>query len=98
MPNSPRGQSSGLCEGGRGALLATRWRSGNRGLRDKNEARAEQFTGLRELGGDASGVEDGRVLVGVLASGPVGREAVFVDDVEEVAHPAGLGRSVGGLQ
>jgi hypothetical protein len=34
----------------------------------------------------------------VLASGPVGREAVFVDDVEEVAHAAGLGRSVGGLQ
>jgi hypothetical protein len=35
---------------------------------DKYDARAEKFTGLRELGRDVLGVENGRVLVGMLVS------------------------------
>jgi hypothetical protein len=65
---------------------------------DKHDARAEKFTGLRELGRDVLGVENGRVLVGMLVSGSVRREAIFVDDMEEVAHTAGLGRSIAGFQ
>jgi hypothetical protein len=61
---------------------------------NKHEARPEEFTGLRELGRDALGVENGSVLVGVLVSGLVRREAVFVDDMKEVAHVAGLGRRI----
>jgi hypothetical protein len=65
--------------------------------RDKHEARPEKFTGLRELR-DAPGVENGSVLVGMLASGPVRREAIFVDDMKEVTHAAGLGRIIAGFQ
>jgi hypothetical protein len=65
---------------------------------DEHDARVEKFTGLRELGRDVSGVENGRVLVGMLVSGLVRREAVFVDDMKEVAHAAGLGRSIAGFQ
>jgi hypothetical protein len=65
---------------------------------DKHEARPEEFTGLRELGRDALGVENRRVLVGMLASGLVRREAIFVDDMKEVAHAAGLGRRIAGFQ
>lgn len=66
--------------------------------RDKHEARSEKFTGLRELSRDVLGVENGRVLVGMLASGSVRGEAVFVDDMKEVAHAAGLRRSTAGFQ
>jgi hypothetical protein len=66
--------------------------------RDKHEARPEKFTGLRELGRDALGVENGRVLVGMLASGSVRGDAVLVDDMKEVAHAAGLPRSIAGFQ
>ncbi len=65
---------------------------------DKHNTRAEKFTSLRELGRDVPGVENGRVLVGMLVSGLVRREAVFVDDMKEVAHTAGLGRSIAGFQ
>jgi hypothetical protein len=66
--------------------------------RDKHEARPEELTGFRKLGRDALGVETGSVLVGMLASGSVRREAALVDDVKEVAHAAGLGRSIAGFQ
>ncbi|HEY7959886.1 MAG TPA: hypothetical protein VID20_07495 [Sphingomicrobium sp.] len=66
--------------------------------RDKHEARPEKFTGLRELGGNVPGVQNGRVLVGMLASGSVRRKAVLVDDMKEEAHAAGLGRSIAGFQ
>jgi hypothetical protein len=33
-------------------------------------------------------VENGSVLVGMLPSGPVRREAVLVDDMKEIAHAA----------
>jgi hypothetical protein len=66
--------------------------------RDKHEARAEEFTGLRELGRNAPGVENGCVMVCMLASRPVRGEAVIVDDMKEVAHAAGLGRSIAGFQ
>jgi hypothetical protein len=66
--------------------------------RDKHEARPEELTGFRKLGRDALGVENGSVLVGMLASGSVRREAVLVDDMNEVAHAAGLGRSIAGFQ
>jgi len=65
---------------------------------DEHEARPEEFTGLRELGRDAPSVENGSVLVGMLPSGSVRREAVFVDDVKEIAHAAGLGRCMTGFQ
>ena len=65
---------------------------------DKHNTRAEKFAGLRELGCDVLGVENGRVLVGMLVSGSVRREAIFVDDMKEVAHTAGLGRSIAGFQ
>ena len=62
------------------------------GARDKHDARREKFTGLREFGGDAHGVENGRVGVGMLTSSSVREKTVFVDDMKEVAHAAGLGR------
>jgi hypothetical protein len=65
--------------------------------RDKHEARPEKFTGLGELGRDAFGVENGRVLVGMLVSGSVRGESVFVDDMKEVSHTAGLRQSIGGF-
>jgi hypothetical protein len=34
----------------------------------------------------------------MLASGLVRREAIFVDDMKEVAHAAGLGRRITGFQ
>src|SRR5271154_225700 len=43
---------------------------------DKHEARPAKFTGLRELGRDTLGVENGPVLVGMLVSGSVRGEAV----------------------
>jgi|HubBroStandDraft_6_1064221.scaffolds.fasta_scaffold3001001_1 hypothetical protein len=66
--------------------------------RDKHEARPAKFTCLRELGRDTLGVENGRVLVGMLVSGPVRGKAVFVDDMKKVAHTTGLGRCVAGFQ
>lgn len=66
--------------------------------RDKHDARAEKVAGLRELGRYVPGVKNGRVLVGMLVSGSIRREAVFVDDMKEVAHGAGLGRSIAGFQ
>jgi hypothetical protein len=39
---------------------------------------------------NAPGVQNGRVLIGELASDPVWREAVFVDDMKEVAHAGGI--------
>jgi hypothetical protein len=65
---------------------------------DEHEARPEKLAGLRELGCDALGVENGSVLVGVLVSGSIRGEAVFVDDMKEVAHVAGLGRRIAGFQ
>ena len=65
---------------------------------DKHEARPEKFTRLGELGRDALGVENRRLLVGMLASGLVRREAIVVDDMKEVAHAAGLGRRMAGFQ
>lgn len=65
---------------------------------NKHEARSEELTGLRELDCDALGVEYRSVLVGVLVSGPVRGEAIFVDDMKEVAHVAGLGRGIAGFQ
>ena len=71
-------------------LLAAPWSRRDVGAgtagRDKHDARSEEFTSLRELGGDASGVENGRVGVGILTSGSVRGETVFVDDMKEVAH------------
>jgi hypothetical protein len=58
---------------------------------DKHEARPAKFTGLCELGRDTLGVENGRVLIGMLVSGSVRGKAVFVDDMKKVAHTAGLG-------
>jgi hypothetical protein len=66
--------------------------------RDKHEARPEKFTGLRELGRDALGVENGRVLVGMLVSGSVRGQSVFVNDMKEVPHTAGLRQSISGFQ
>jgi len=66
--------------------------------RDEHDARPEEFTGLREFGRDALGVENGSVLVGMLVSGWVRREAVSVYDMKEVAHVAGLDRSDAGFQ
>lgn len=65
---------------------------------NKHEARPEEFAGLREFGRDALGVENRRVPVGVLVSGSIRREAVFVDDMKEVAHVVGLGRRITGFQ
>ena len=65
---------------------------------DKHEARPEKFTGLREFGCDVPGVANGRILVGMLASGSVRRKAVFVDDMKEEAHAAGLGWCITGFQ
>ena len=65
---------------------------------NEHEARPEEFTGLRELGRDALGVENGSVLVGVLISGSIRGEAVFVDNMKEVAHDAGLGRRIASFQ
>jgi hypothetical protein len=73
-------------------------RSGNGIPSDKHEARLEELTGLREFGRDAPGVENGRLLVGMLVSGSVQRQAVFVDDMKEVSHAAELGRSIAGFQ
>jgi hypothetical protein len=65
---------------------------------NEHKARPEKFAGLRELGRDALGVENRRVLIGMLASGLVRREAIVVDDMKEVAHAAGLGRRMAGFQ
>ena len=78
-------------------MVTTGCRFGN-GSPRRARARPEKFTGLRELGRDVLGVENGRVLVGMLVSGSVRREAVFVDDMKEVAHAAGLGRRIAGFQ
>jgi hypothetical protein len=66
--------------------------------RDKNDARPEEFPGLQELGGDAPGVENGRIRVSVLTSGSVRGETVLVDDMKEVTHAAELGRRIAGFQ
>ena len=65
---------------------------------NEHEARPEEFAGLRELGRDALGVENGSVLVGMLVSGSIRGEAVFVDNMKEVAHDAGLGRRIASFQ
>lgn len=39
-------------------------------------------------------MQDGSILIGVLVSSPVGKKPVAIDDVEEVAHGAGLGPDV----
>ena len=66
--------------------------------RNEHEAGAEEFAGLREFLRNAPGVPKGRVLIGMLTSRPVHGEPVFVDDMKEVAHEAGLGRSMAGFQ
>ncbi len=70
---SPRRLSSGLCEGGRGALLAARWRSGNGGLRDKNEARAEHPPAFASSAAMRRAWRTAASWSAVLASGPVGK-------------------------
>jgi hypothetical protein len=64
----------------------------------KHDAGTEEFAGLGELGGNALGMQDGCILIGVFASDPIGRETVFVDDVEEEAHAARLSRTTVGFQ
>ena len=66
--------------------------------RDQHETLPAEFAALRELGGDAPGMDHGSVPAGMLAAGPVRRETVFVDDVEEVAHVTDLCRSLAGFQ
>jgi hypothetical protein len=71
-------------------------RKGHQG--DKYKARPEELTGPRELGCDALGMKNGSLLVGMFVSGSVRRQAVFVDNMKEVSHAAGLGRTIPGFQ
>ncbi|MHC4047096.1 hypothetical protein RAD10_36395 [Bradyrhizobium sp. 23AC] len=64
----------------------------------KHDAAAAEFTGLGELGGEASGVQDGCILISAVLSDPVGKEAVSVGDVKEEAHGIGLDRDPPGFQ
>jgi hypothetical protein len=66
--------------------------------RDKNRAEPEEFTGLRQLAGNTRRVEQGAVRPGVLGPGSIRRQTVFVDDMKEVAHAAGLGGGIAGFQ
>jgi hypothetical protein len=57
-----------------------------RGGSDQYQAFTEKLASLCEFCRNTPGMQDGCVLVRVLMSCPVRREAVFVDDVKEVAH------------
>lgn len=89
---------SDLSDWGGRALIATACWSGNGGASHKYHTGAEEFAGFRELGGDALGMEDGCVLVGMVASNAIGRKTVFVDNVEEESHPDRLSRTTAGFQ
>lgn len=67
------------------AVVIVRW-PGNSSPGHEHEARPEEFTSLGELGRNAPGVQHGRILIGMLASNHVRRDAVSVDDVKEVTH------------
>lgn len=41
-------------------------------------------------------MQDGRILIGVVAPDAIGRKTVFVDNVEEEAHAARLSRTTAG--
>jgi hypothetical protein len=56
----------------------------------KYDAETTEFARPRQLGRNAPGVQNGRVLIGELASDPVWRETVFIDDMKEVAHAGGI--------
>ncbi len=73
-------------------------RSGRSGAGDQHEACAEELASLREFRRDMFGVQGGSVLVCVLMSCAVRTEAVFVDDMKEVAHADGVGRCAPGFQ
>lgn len=53
---------------------------------DQYQAFTEKLASLSEFCRNTPGMQNGCVLVRVLMSCPVRREAVFVDDVKEVAH------------
>jgi len=72
--------------------------SGESGASYEYDAGAEEFTGFRELGGEPLGMQNGRVVIGMVASDAIGRKTVFVDDMEEEAHAAELSRVSAGFQ
>jgi hypothetical protein len=81
------------------ALIATaRRRSGKSGARYEDDTGAEELAGLRELGGDPLGMQNGCVVIGMVASDAIGTKTVFVDDMEEEAHAAELSRITAGFQ
>lgn len=73
-------------------------RSGRSGAGDQYEAGTEELAGLREFRRDAPCMQHSGFLVGVLAPRPVRRQAVFVDDMEEVAHANEVGWCAPGCQ
>jgi hypothetical protein len=55
-------------------------------MADKNDAGPEELAGLRQLGGNISGVKHRRTLIGVLTPHPVWKEPVAVDNVKKISH------------
>jgi hypothetical protein len=74
-PARPR---SRLRDGAHHALIAIGSCSGNRNPSNRHDAETKELAGLRQLGRNAPRVQNGRVLIGVLASESVWRGAVFV--------------------
>ncbi|WP_164718588.1 hypothetical protein [Bradyrhizobium sp. LVM 105] len=89
---SPRActRASGLCREVDRAFAGTGW-PGNSS--QKHDAETAEFTGLRELGRNPLSMLNRGILIGIFASGLIGRETVFIDDVKIVAHVSRLGRA-----
>ncbi|SFH68936.1 hypothetical protein [Bradyrhizobium sp. Gha] len=58
----------------------------------KHDAGTAEFSGLREFGCNASCMQNRCILIGVFTADLIGRQTVFVDDMEEETHAAGLRR------
>jgi hypothetical protein len=73
-------------------------RGSRSGARDQYKACTAEIARFCEFRRDTPGVQDGGFLVRVLIPRPVRREAVFVDNMKEVAHANGVGRCTAGFQ
>ena len=76
---------------GIGSRRPERSHAGGGSSRNEHDAAAEELAALGEFVGEIPRVPDRRVLIGVLASDPIGRQSVFVHDVKEEAHASRLG-------
>jgi hypothetical protein len=94
---APAATALAFLDEGPGTSIATQFRRWH-DVGHKDGASTKKLAGLRQFSGNACGVLDSGVPIGALESDTVRKQAVSVDDMKEVSHPAGLGRMLSRFQ